>query len=72
MTEIAKLIKEANSDSVRYVDVLGIDGDQKLQTMRCVDPEVRPHLKHELQLEDDGVTITLTRGLDIEFVVADE
>lgn len=72
MTEIAKLIKEANSDSVRYVDVLGIDGDHKLQTMRCVDPEVRPHLKHELQLEDDGVTITLTRGLDIEFVVADE
>jgi len=71
MTTIAQLIKDANSDSVRYVDVLGIDGNETLQTMRCVDPEVRPHLKHELQLEDDGVTITLTRGLDIEFVVAD-
>lgn len=72
MTTIAEMIKEENSDSVRYVDVLGIDGDPDLQTMRCVDPEIRPHLKHELQLEDDGTTITLTRGLDIEFVAADE
>ncbi len=72
MTTIAELIKQNNSDSVRYVDVLGINGNQKLQTMRCVDPEVRPHLKHTLELEDDGITITLQRGLTLEFVVANE
>ena len=72
MTTIAKLIKENSPDSVRYVDVLGINGDTNLQTMRCVDPEVRPHLKHTLELEDDGVTITLQRGLTLEFVVANE
>jgi hypothetical protein len=72
MTTIAQLIKENNSDSVRYVDVLGINGNQKLQTMRCVDQEVRPHLKHILELEDDGVTVTLSRGLTLEFVVANE
>lgn len=72
MTAIAELIKQNNSDSVRYVDVLGINGDQKLQTMRCVNPEVRPHLKHTLELEDDGITVTLQRGLTLEFVVANE
>ena len=71
MAVIAQLIKDNNSDSVRYVDVLGINGDESLQTMRCVDPEVRPHLKHELRLLDDNATIDLTRGLTLEFVIAD-
>ena len=71
MAVIAQLIKDKNSDSVRYVDVLGINGDESLQTMRCVDPEVRPHLKHELRLLDDNATIDLTRGLTLEFVIAD-
>ena len=71
MAVIAQLIKNNNSDSVRYVDVLGINGNESLQTMRCVDPEVRPHLKHELRLLDDNATIDLTRGLTLEFVIAD-
>lgn len=71
MAVIAQLIKDNNSDSVRYVDVLGINGNESLQTMRCVDPEVRPHLKHELRLLDDNATIDLTRGLTLEFVIAD-
>ena len=72
MVNIANLIKENNSDSVKYVDVLGIDGDPDLQTLKCIDDSVRPHLKHELVLLDDKTTIELTRGLDLEFVVLDE
>lgn len=71
MVDIADKIKSTNSDSVRYVDVLGINGDPNLQTMRAVSSEVKPHLRHKLVLGTDGVTITADRDLDLEFVVAD-
>lgn len=67
--DIAKKITEDLSDSVKYVDVLGINGDVTLQTMTCVDTNVRPHLKHILKLLDDGTTVDVTRGLSIELVV---
>lgn len=70
-SEIAKEIKLSISDSVQHVDVLGINGDQNLQTMLCTDTNVRPHLKHVLKLLDDGATIDVERGLTIELVVTD-
>ena len=71
MTSLAQAIRESNSDSVKYVDVLGIDGDPSLQTMRAVDNSIKPHLKHVLVLMDDKETIDVDRGLELEFVVAD-
>ena len=71
MTTLAQAIRESNSDSVKYVDVLGIDGDPSLQTMRAVDNSIKPHLKHVLVLMDDKETIDVDRGLELEFVVAD-
>lgn len=72
MVHIANLIREQNSDSVKYVDVLGIDGDPNLQTLRCVDADVRPHLKHSLILLEDKTTVELSRALELSFVIADD
>ena len=68
MVAIAQKIKENNSDLVKHVDVLGINGDPTLQTMRCAEEAARPHLKHTLEVLDDGKTIDLSRGLTLDFV----
>lgn len=70
-SDIAKEIATTISDSVQHVDVLGINGDQNLQTMTCSDTNIRPHLKHMLKLLDDGTTIDVERGLTLEIVVVD-
>ena len=67
--EIARRIRENLSETVQWVDVLGIDGDPSLQTMKSINPEAVPHLKHILTLLDDGKTISVDRGLDLEIVV---
>lgn len=69
--EIANDIKNQMGGSIKYVDILGIDGDGDLQTMKSDDKEVRPHLRHVLKLLDDGVTIDSDRGLEIEAVIND-
>ncbi len=68
MVAIAQKIKSENSDLVKHVDVLGVNGDPTLQTMRCADDDARPHLKHVLEVLDDGKTIDLRRGLTLDFV----
>lgn len=68
MVAIAQKIKSENSDLVKHVDVLGVNGDPTLQTMRCADDDARPHLKHILEVLDDGKTIDLRRGLTLDFV----
>ena len=67
--EIARSIIAETDGAVKYVDVLGIDGDPDLQTMRPVSKNVRPHLKHILKLSTDGKTIDVDRGLELEAVV---
>lgn len=69
--EIANSIMLEMSGSIKYVDILGINGDKELQTMKSDNPEVRPHLKSKLVLLDDGVTIDSTRGIEIETVIND-
>ena len=67
--EVAKQIVDEMNGSIKYVDVLGIDGDPDLQTMKSADKDVRPHLCHKLVLQSDGITIDVTRGLEIEVVI---
>jgi hypothetical protein len=67
--EIGNTIMQEMGGSIKYVDILGINGDKDLQTMKAVSPEVRPHLKTKLVLLDDGVTIDSDRGIDIETVI---
>ena len=69
--EIANSIMQEMGGSIRYVDILGINGDKDLQTMKSDDPEVRPHLKTKLVLLDDGITITSERGIEVETVIND-
>ena len=68
--EIATILKETVPDVVQYIDVLGINDDPNLQTLICVEENVRPHLKHELVVLEDG-TIDVNRGLHLELVVAE-
>lgn len=68
-TEIAGTILEELKDSVEMIDVLGINGDPSLQTMKPIDPDVIPHLGHRLTLLEDGITIDVSRKLDLEIVV---
>ena len=69
LNEVANLVVTTLAGSVLMVDVLGINGRPDVQTLRSLDDEVRPHLKHSLQVLDDGVSLDLTRGLELEFVV---
>lgn len=69
--EIANDIKAQMGGTIKYVDILGINGDVDLQTMKSDDKEVRPHLRHVLKLLDDGVTIDSDRGMEIEAVIND-
>lgn len=71
-TEVASQILQDIGDTVKHVDVLGINGDPTIQTLKCDELEVRPHLKHVLKvLEGDDVTIDVERGLTLEVVVSD-
>ena len=67
--EIARRIIEETDGTVKYVDILGINGDPDLQTMRPVEKNVRPHLKHILKISTDGSTVDVDRGLEITAVV---
>ena len=67
--EIANKITTEMNGSIKWVDVLGINGDPDLQTMKCSDKSVIAHLKHVLVSMDDGTTIDVERGLEIEAVV---
>lgn len=70
-TILVKRILEEVPDVVKYVDVLGINNDPELQTLICSDNSVRPHLKHELVLLEDG-TIDVTRGLRLDVVASED
>lgn len=67
--QISKNILSELTETVEMIDVLGINGDPTLQTMKPVDTEVVPHLGHRLTLLDDGATIDVARALDLEIVV---
>jgi len=66
--DIAQILQEEVPDTVQYVDILGINDDPDLQTLIFADEHVRPHLKHELVLLEDG-TVDVNRGLHLEIVV---
>jgi hypothetical protein len=66
-TAISAVIVEQMSDMVKHVDVLGINGQNDIQTLTSPDNDVIPSLKQELIIEDDG-TIGVRRALDLQFV----
>lgn len=65
---IANDIRDSLSDTILYVDCLGINGDKDLQTIILADDECVPHLKQELILNDDG-SIGVNRGVTLEWSV---
>ena len=66
--EVANRAQQEMSETIKQIDVLGINGDVTLQTLQPVDPEVRCHLAHTLELLDDDLTIDLSRALTMEVV----
>ena len=69
--EVASEIMATIGNVVNYVDVLGINGDTNLQTMKCVDTVGVPHLKHRLVLMDDDQTIDIERAVNLDIVIND-
>lgn len=67
-TTLAEQIRTAMSDIVKYIDVLGINGNPELQTLVAVDTDTIPHLKQSLKINDDG-SIGVERELNIEYTV---
>lgn len=68
MTAIAKEVSNTMSNDINHIDILGINGDTELQTLVSVDSDVRPNLKQELFIDEDG-TLSVKRGLILEYVV---
>lgn len=69
LSDVSRTIMNELSDSISYIDILGINGDPTIQTLRCLDNGVKPHLSHKLVLLEDNITLDLQRGLNLEYVV---
>lgn len=68
-TRLAEEIRESLSDTVQYVENLGINGDPELRILILNESmdECIPHLKQTLVLDDSG-DITVNRGVTLEYV----
>lgn len=66
LTEIAKYIK-SKVDYIESIDVLGINGDTTLQTLKIVDESVRPSISQELYLTKNNL-LAIRKSVEIEFV----
>lgn len=65
---VANAARDELGDTIKQIDVLGINGDTTLQTLSPIDEDVRCHLGHALELLDDGTTIDIGRALTLEVV----
>lgn len=68
-TRLAEEIRESLSDTVQYVENLGINGDPELRILILNETmdECVPHLKQTLVLDDSG-DILVNRGVTLEYV----
>jgi len=66
-TVIANTILDLMPTLVKYVDVLGINGQEELQTLLGVEEDILANLKEQLVIAEDG-TISTERALTLEFV----
>ena len=71
-TRLAEEIRESLSDTVQYVENLGINGDPELRILILNESmeECIPHLKQELYL-DEANQIKVNRGVTLEYVSID-
>ena len=70
MTEVANIIRDKLRSYVDAVDVLGINGNQTLQTLTVIDDDAIISVAKILTILQDG-TISLQKDVDIEFVATD-
>jgi hypothetical protein len=68
LTGISRDILDEFGDSIVYVDVLGINSRNDLQTLVPVSSEFSPYIRQMLYIKDDG-TIGVKSGLNIKWVV---
>ena len=71
-TQLAEEIRASLSDTVQFVENLGINGDPELRVLVLNESmeECIPHLKQELYL-DEGNQIKVNRGVTLEYVAID-
>jgi len=67
-TNISRDILNELGDSVIYVDILGINGMNDLQTLIPVDNTFSPYIKQDLYIKEDG-TVGVKSGINIKWVV---
>lgn len=68
-TVLAETIRQSMSDTVLYVDVLGINGNQDVQTLISLDPsQSAVRLKSILVLNEDN-TISVEKDVNIEWAI---
>ena len=67
-TNISRDILNELGDSVIYVDILGINGMNDLQTLIPVDSTFSPYIKQDLYIKEDG-TVGVKSGINIKWVI---
>lgn len=68
-TVLSERIRQSMSDTVLYVDVLGINGNQDVQTLVSLDPsQSSVRLKSVLVLNEDN-TISVEKDVNIEWTI---
>lgn len=71
MQEIFTKIQEEMSESIDYLDLLGINGDPNLQTLEPISTDIQPILHRKLVLSNDNI-LSLEDDLEINFVVLND
>ena len=71
MTDIATIIKNKLSNYVDNIDVLGINGDEELQTIHVLDDDAQASVARVLRILKDG-TLYLDKDITIEFVATEQ
>ena len=71
MQEIFTKIQGEMSESIDYLDLLGINGDPNLQTLEPISTDIQPILHRKLVLSNDNI-LSLEDDLEINFVVLND
>ncbi len=67
MLDIFRTVKDKMAGYVDHFDLLGVNGDQTLQTFTIEDMDTRPSIRRKLVLTGDNV-ISLENDIDITFI----
>ena len=71
MQEIFTNIQADMSESIDYLDLLGINGDPDIQTLEPIGTDIQPILRRKLVLTNDNI-LSLEDDLEVNFIVLND